>query len=93
MITITEKAIHFIGEKNNAPIFLDVPPLIGGCIHLKECPSVQFGEPREIEKFDRQTIQGIILFVPHEISDIDLTINLSSFLGFKKLVVEGWHLA
>lgn len=93
MLTLTEKAIQFIREKNNPSIFLDVPPLIGCCIHLKECPSVRFGEPYNREEFERKTIQGIIVFVPHELPDIALTIDLNIFLGFKRLVVQGWRLA
>jgi hypothetical protein len=92
MLSIAPEALGYIQTKDK-PIFLDMPPIIGCCIHLRECPSVRFGEPFDAENYDKQVIQGTVVFVPHELPKIDLTITLTSFLGFKKLAVEGWHLA
>ncbi len=92
MLTITPEAISYIQSKAK-PIFLDIPPLIGCCVHLKESPSVRFGEPHDPNNYDLTTIQGVSVFVPHELPDQPLTVTLTSFLGMKKLAVEGWHLA
>ncbi|MDR3565083.1 MAG: CC/Se motif family (seleno)protein [Negativicutes bacterium] len=91
MLTITPAAAEYIKSRKK-PIFLDIPPLISCCLHLKESPSVRFGEPHDPQNFTRQSIQGFTVFVPHELPEIPLTITLSKFLSIKKLVVEGWCL-
>lgn len=92
MLTITPDAAAYIKEQNK-PVYLDIPPLIGCCIHLKESPAVRFGEPRDPENYNLRTLEGVTVFVPHELPDQPLTIVVNSFLGFKRLSVEGWHLA
>lgn len=92
MLTITPEAVEYIRSKTK-PIFLDIPPLIGCCVHLKESPAVRFGEPHDPGNYDLKTIQGVQVYVPHELPDQPLTITLNSFLGIKNLGVEGWHLA
>lgn len=92
MLTITPEAISYIQLKAK-PIFLDIPPLIGCCVHLKESPSVRFGEPHDPDNYVLTTIQGVSVYVPNELPDQPLTITLTSFLGIKNLAVEGWHLA
>jgi hypothetical protein len=92
MLTFTPAAVAYI-EAKSKPVFLDIPPLIGCCLHLKESPSVRFGEPHDPQNYTKQSIQGITVFVPHELPDIPLTVTLAGFLKFKKLVVEGWVLA
>lgn len=92
MLKLTPDAVNYI-QMRSKPVFLDIPPLISCCIHLKESPSVRFGEPRDTENYTKKSIQEVTVFVPHELPDIPLTITLSRFLGFKKLVVEGWWLA
>jgi hypothetical protein len=92
MLTITPEALAYITTKNQ-PIFLDIPPLIGCCIHLQECPTVRFGQPYDKVHYDETNIQGITVFVPHDLPNIPLSIALTSFLGFKKIVIKGWRLA
>ncbi|VBB05310.1 Hypothetical protein LUCI_0517 [Lucifera butyrica] len=93
MLTFTPEAVDFARNKNQA-VYLDIPPVIEGCcITIRESPAVRFGEPRNPERFTRRVIQGLTVYVPDELPDIPLTIILSSFLGWKRLAVEGWRLA
>jgi hypothetical protein len=92
MLTISPPALALIQEKNQ-PIFLDIPPLIGCCIHVKEAPTIRFGQPHDPSNYSCQTIQGVTVFVPHELPDVPLSIQVSQFLWKKYLVVAGWCLA
>lgn len=92
MLIITDEAKAYIRSRN-APIFLDLPPLIDCCIHLRESPSVRFGRPHDPENYELCTIDGIEVLLPLELPRIPLTIVLARFLGFRRLAVEGWRLA
>jgi hypothetical protein len=92
MLTISPQALTYI-QKQNKPLFLDIPPVISCCLHLKESPTVRFGEPHDPANYKEQIIQGVIVFVPNELPEIPLSIQLSSFLGIKRLIVDGWCLA
>lgn len=92
MIIISPEAQAYIREKNNS-IYFDCPPLIGCCIHLKESPTIRFGIPYDVHNYDKTEINQLIVYIPHELPDIPLSVVLASFLGFKRLAVEGWQLA
>jgi hypothetical protein len=93
MLTITPEALAII-RKQKQPVFLDMPKLITNCcFNLQECPSVRFGEPRKLSDYEQRTIQDVTVFAPHSLPDIPLTITVGSFLGIKRLVLEGWCLA
>jgi len=92
MLTITPEAVNYIKAKGK-PIFLDMPPLISGDIPVKESPNVRFGQPRNPDSYDLECIQGVSVYVPRDLPKQPLTITLVRFLGWQRLVVEGWHLA
>lgn len=92
MITFSPAALDYIRSKNQ-PIFLDFPPLIGCCIHIQEAPEIRFGKPKDEQNYYNTEITDITVYIPFELPDIPITIGLTSFLGMKKLVVEGWRLA
>lgn len=93
MLTITPEALAIIHERSQ-PIFLDLPKLITNCcFSLQECPTVRFGEPRDLSHYEQRTIHDVIVFAPHSLPDIPLSITVSSFLGIKRIVLEGWRLA
>lgn len=92
MIDVTPEALSIINARGG-PIYLDLPPLIGCCIEFRDCPSVRFGVPHNPREYVQKTIRGIDMYIPRELPDIPLTITVSSFLGYKRLVVEGWKLA
>ncbi|WP_414714901.1 CC/Se motif family (seleno)protein [Sporomusa sp.] len=60
---------------------------------LRESPAVRLGQPRNPENYNLEEIRGIMVYIPHELPNIPLTIALSSFFWFKRLVIEGWQLA
>ena len=92
MLSITPKALSYIKERNTS-IYLELPPMIDCCIHLQEAPMVILGVPSKLNQHDQKEIEGIMVYLPADFPEIDLRIELTSFLGFKKLVIEGWHLA
>jgi hypothetical protein len=49
--------------------------------------------PHDDSKYEERTLQDVVVRVPRGFSDdTALTIAVSSFLGFKRLVIEGWRL-
>jgi len=94
MLTITPEALAII-HKHKKSIYLNMPKLITSCcFDLQECPTVHFGTPHDMSKYNERTIQEITVLVPHRLPNtIPLTITVSRFLGFKRLVLEGWCLA
>ncbi len=95
MLSISPAALALIRERNQ-PVHLDLPPPVGrGCClgELQECPTVRFGVPRDASRYELRTIDGVVVYVPRELRPRDpLTLVLQSFLGFRRVVVEGWRL-
>lgn len=93
MLTITPEALAMI-HKHKKPIYLSMPKLITSCcFDLQECPTVHFGMPHDMSKYKERTIQDVTVLVPHALPPtVPLTVTVSSFLGFKRLVLEGWCL-
>lgn len=92
MLTISSEAYAKI-QAEKKPVYLDMPPHIksGCCVNLQECPTVRFGTPHDPENYVEKDIQGIIILLPRRFPmDKDLTISVSSFLGMKRVVLEGW---
>ncbi len=92
MLSLTPEAVAYI-QAQGKPVFLDIPPLISGDFNIQESPAVRFGQPRDPENYALQVIQGVSVYVPYGLPEQPLTITLSSFLGWRRLVVQGWHLA
>ncbi|QDR80342.1 CC/Se motif family (seleno)protein [Sporomusa termitida] len=92
MLTITDQALEYINARAK-PVYLELFPVISCCIDLRESPSVRLGLPHNPDSYTREEIRGITVYVPHDLPNIPLTITLSSFFTFKKLVIEGWQLA
>ena len=91
MLSITPEALTYIKQKGK-PIYIDIPPLIGCCIDLVDQPSVHTGIPHDPQNYQEQELQGIKIFIPNDLPDIPLSIEISSFLGIKRLCIEGWKL-
>jgi hypothetical protein len=90
MLTITEEARTYAFERGGI-IFLEYIVVQGCCIPYQPEPSVRIGKPHNPEKFCQAVLQGITVFIPRDLPEVPLVINVSTFLGFKKLVVEGWR--
>lgn len=91
MLKITPEALSII-QNQGKPIFLELPKLIRNCcFDLQECPSVRVGEPRNAAGYEKRTVQDVTVYLPRHLPDFPLTIAVSSFLGRKRLVVDGWR--
>ncbi len=92
MLTITPEALAII-QRKKLPVFLEMPKLITNCcFSLQECPTVHFGEPKNRSGYETKIINDVTVFAPDMLPDIPLTITVASFLGIKKLVIDGWCL-
>lgn len=93
MLTFTEKARALAREKNK-PVYLEMSPTIKECcFSLRESPAVHFGEPRDKSLYHLRAIEGLEVYVPKELPDIPLRVNVRNIFGWRSLVVEGWRLA
>ena len=92
MLSLTSEAVAYIRSRGK-PIYLDIPPFISGDFNIQESPAVRFGEPRDPKNYALQVIQGVSVYVPYRLPEQALTISLASFFGWRRLVVQGWHLA
>ena len=92
MLTLTEKALEHI-KMREPVIFLEMPLVIQGDITFCESPSVRWGKPPNLEQYQMMLIEGIEVYIPHELPKIPLRITVSKFLWVKWLSVEGWALA
>ena len=92
MLKMTPEAKEYIISKNTS-YYIDVPPEVGCCFHVVDTPALRPGEPRNPEEFNRVCFDEAVIFVPRRFPDHELIISITKFLGMKKLVLEGWHLA
>lgn len=92
MLQVTPQAREWILQQKTS-IYLEIPPLIGCCIHLQESPSVRRGRPHDLSGYSQRMLDDVCVYVPQDLPQVPLTIALTSFLGVKRLVIEGWRLA
>ena len=94
MLTIDDKALAMIQEKNQ-PLSIDpVREFSGCCISVTESPGVHFGLPKiDADKYAAHSLQGVTVYLPNCFpADGDYVIKLRSFLGFRQLFIDGWKL-
>ncbi len=92
MLTITPEArTHALN--NGGTLFLEYHALWTGgcCIPYQPEPSVRLGKPYNQDQYRQETIDGLTIFIPYELPEESLLITMSSFMGIKRLVVEGWR--
>ena len=92
MLTLTESALAHI-QSRSQPIFLEMPIVIGGDITIRESPAVRWGLPDNLQNYQVLKIQGVEVYVPHDLPRIPLKITVSRFFWLKWLTIEGWALA
>ena len=91
MLTITPEAKAHALE-NGGTLFLEYILLTGGCcVPFQPEPNVRFGKPRNQRQYRQESIDGLTVFIPQSLPDIPLVIALASYLGIKRLVIEGWR--
>ena len=91
MISVSPEAAEIIRKQGNT-VFLDLPKAIATCcFDFQESPTVRIGHPPNPDAYIAADMDGIIVYLPRVIAGIELSIEVSSFLGFKRLIVEGWR--
>ena len=94
MLTIDDKALAMIQEKNQ-PLSIDpVREFSGCCISVTESPGVHFGTPKlNPEKYAQKSVQGVTVYVPSCFpEDGNYVIKLRRMFGFRQLFIDGWKL-
>jgi hypothetical protein len=90
MLTFTPEACQYALHSGGV-LYLEYLTVQGCCIPYQPGPSVRFGNPHDPQNYRQETIEGMTVFVPLELPEVPLRINLNAFMGFKRLVVEGWR--
>jgi hypothetical protein len=91
MLTITPEAKAYALDKGGS-LFLEYLTVTGGCeIPYQPEPTVRLGKPRKQDQYRQESIDGLTVFIPRRLPEEELVIGMASFLGFKKLVIEGWR--
>lgn len=88
-LDIDKAAIEYIKQKGSI-INIELVSAKNCWVGISE-PTVSFGKPKVVEKFDEYTIDGITVYISNiiESTDDSLTIKLSKFLWIKKISVYG----
>jgi len=91
MVTITSEARAHALNKGGS-LFLEYIVLNSGCcIPYQPGPAVKLGKPYNADVYRMESIDGLTVFIPRDLSEVPLIIKVSSFLGMSRLVVEGWR--
>ncbi len=96
MLSLTPAARELILAKG-APVRLELARVVhGGCgvPPLQERPAVRFGAPpaEALDAYQAVTVDGVTVHVPRALpDDRPLTVGVASFLGLRRLVLEGWN--
>jgi len=91
MLTVTPEAKAYVLDKGGS-LFLEHVTVTGSCcIPYQPEPAVRLGKPRKQDQYRQETIDGLTVFIPHGLPEEELIIGMASFLGFKKLVIDGWR--
>ncbi|MDR3435101.1 CC/Se motif family (seleno)protein [Telmatospirillum sp.] len=93
MLQIADDALALVREKQTT-IFIDrVHSVDSCCFTFAPCPTVRFGRPKQQDAYVSHVIRGVEVFTPPCFPlEHPLTIRVSQFLGFRRLVIEGWRL-
>ena len=88
MLTLSAEAKDYALE-NGGTMFLGYIVVGDCCIPYQPEPSVRMGKPHNPERYLQEKIDGVTAFVPHSLPKVSLVVQLSTFMGFKRLVVDG----
>jgi hypothetical protein len=89
MLTLSPEARAYALD-NGGTIFLDYIVVGDCCIPYQPEPSVRMGMPHNPDQYVHEDVDGVTILVPHTLPKVPLNVRLTTFMGFKRLVVEGW---
>ncbi len=91
MLRVTPEArMHALNHGGS--LFLEYITLRSGCcVPYQPEPIVRLGKPHNEKSYRQETIEDLTVFIPYDLPEEPLLIALNSFMGFKKLVIEGWR--
>lgn len=89
MLTLSPEARDYAID-NGGTLFLEYIVVGDCCIPYQPEPSVRMGTPHKPEQYVQENIDGVIIFVPRTLPRVPLVVQLNVFMGFKRLVVNGW---
>lgn len=89
MLTLSPEARNYAID-NGGTLFLEYIVVGDCCIPYQPEPSVRMGTPHNPEQYVQENVDGVIIFVPRTLPRVPLVVQLNVFMGFKRLVVNGW---
>lgn len=93
MWQISGDAMAYLEKRQSTVLTVEQPiPVSGCCIHIAEPPGVKLGEPKAGERYTPLEVQGVKVYIPPHLLNLDLTIDVTKFWRKEKLVIEGWKL-
>jgi len=90
MLTLSPEARSYALE-NGGTMFLEYIIVGDCCVPYQPEPSVRMGKPHNPDQYRLESIDGVTVFVPYTLPVVPLVVQLSTFMGFKRLVVNGWR--
>jgi hypothetical protein len=90
MLTLSPEARAYALDKGGI-MFLEFIVVGDCCIPYQPEPSVRMGKPHNPDQYLQEKIDGVTVFVPHSLPKVPLVVQISTFMGFKRLVVDGWR--
>ncbi len=90
MLTFTKEACDFALLRGGI-FYLEYIQLKGCCIPYQPAPIIRLGMPQHPKRYQQEMVNGIQIYIPAKMPELPLEIHLSTFMGFKRLVVEGWR--
>ena len=90
MWKISPEALAYV-RANGGEATVGIPVTVTGCcLHITEAPEVRLGKPAQTQGYMRLDVQDAALYVPADLADLELGLELVRFFRRQRLVVEGW---
>lgn len=91
MVKLSAAAREYILEKGGI-LTISKPPGISFCCgHASLEPELSFGRPREETGFLCLEFDGVTVFLARELAKVEgLELEITRFLGLRKLTLKGW---
>ena len=91
MLTLNRDAREYALNQGGSLYLEFIVMKSGCCIPYQPEPAVRVGKPYNLDHYRKEDIDGVAVFIPLDLPETPLAITLNVFMGFRKLVVEGWR--